>query len=192
MIKKMMLLASALAALVAFAVPATASADSWADNGVALGAGVDITQNYEGFLQFNTGPGGVFGCEVTITITTNGPSAAQVTKFSPTTETCVGTVAFEGCKLIADKSNVNFSINNAITPLVVTKPEGRITIHNEYQAGTCKGGQTTSHLEFNSVNAAVEGTNPINKLTISGTAINGVTAAGSLVPEGTATLGLVN
>ncbi|HEX5712776.1 MAG TPA: hypothetical protein VFX85_05635 [Solirubrobacterales bacterium] len=192
MLKKMMLLASALAALVAFAVPATASADTWADEGVAIAAGADITQAYEGFLQFNTGATGTFGCDVTIKITTNGPHAAQVTEFAPTTGTCVGTVAFKGCKLIADKSNVPFDVSNASTPLGVTKAGGNITIHNEYEAGSCAGKQTTSHLEFAKISAAVEGTNPITKLTISGTSTVGVPASGSLTPENPVTLGIIN
>ena len=192
MLKKMMLLASALAALVAFAVPATASADTWAHNGVALSPEQDMTQSYEGFLQFNTGATGTFGCDVTIKITTNGPHAAQVTEFNPTTGTCVGTVAFKGCKLIADKSNVPFNVSNAATPLSVTKAGGNITIHNEYEAGSCAGKQTTSHLEFATISAAVEGTNPITKLTISGTSTVGVPASGALTPEPTATLGIIN
>jgi len=189
MLKKMMLLASAVAAFAAFAIPATASADTWADNGVAIGAGVEITQSYEGTLSFNAGPAGTFGCEVTATIVTNGPGAAQITKFAPTTSTCVGTVAFKGCKLIKDSSTVPWSVSNATTPLIVTTTA---TIHNEYEAGSCAGKQTTSHLEFKEIKITVEGTNPIQKLTISGSSTEGIPASGSLVPEGTATLGLVN
>ncbi|HEX5712777.1 MAG TPA: hypothetical protein VFX85_05640 [Solirubrobacterales bacterium] len=193
MLKKTILLAAALAAFVAFAVPATASADKWAKEGISLGAGQEITQAYEGFLQFNTGATGTFGCDVTITIKTNGPSEAQVTSFSPTTGTCVGTVAFKGCKLIADKSNVPFNVSNASTPLGVTRVGGgNITIHNEYEAGSCAGKQTTSHLEFATISAAVEGTNPISKLTISGTSTVGVPASGSLTPESPAVLGIIN
>jgi len=198
MLKKMMLLASAVAALAAFAIPATASADTWADNGVAIMAGADITQSYEGFLQFNTGPLGVYGCEFTATVTTNGPHAATITKFAPTTEPCVGTIAFEGCTLIGHTSNTPWDLGNATTPLAASKAGGNITMHFEYKAKTCRGTQTTSHLEFSSLSIAVEGTNPITKLTVSGKSTTGIPISGSLVPEQTgsnpsvSTLGLVN
>jgi hypothetical protein len=195
MFKKMTMLVVAAAAVAAFVVPATASADSWAHNGVKLGAGIDMTQNYEGVLGFDTGPTGKFTCPVTVTITTSGPSQATITKFSPTTTECHGTIAFEGCHLIAHKTNLPaWEINNAATPLVVTKTGGNLTIHNEYEPGSCKGAQTTSHLEFKEVKVAVEGTNPIQKLTISGTATNGVPVSGSLTPHFPipATLGIIN
>jgi hypothetical protein len=189
MLKKMMVLAMALAAL---AVPASASADSWADAGTPIEAGADITQPYEGFLQFNTGPTGIFGCDVTVTITTEGPHVAEVTKFSPTTSTCVGTGAFKGCVLVKDTSNVPWDINNIATPLVVTKLGGNPTIHYEFKEKSCAAAQTTSHLEFAQINLAVEGTNPITKLTFSGKSTSGVPIEGSVKPEGTATLGLAN
>jgi hypothetical protein len=196
MLKKMMLLAVMALAATAFAVPASASADTWADNGVAIEEAEEVVQPYEGFLQFNTGATGVFGCQVTAVVVTNGPHAATITQFSPTTSTCEGTLAFKGCKLIKDVSNVPWDVSNATTPLVVTAPKKEekpqnITISNEYEKGSCAGGQTTSHLEFASINIAVEGTNPIKKLTISGKSTVGVPAEGSLTPEGTATLGIL-
>jgi hypothetical protein len=193
MIKKIMLLASALAALVAFAVPAVASAGQWTDNGTILTEGQKITQSYEGFLQFNTGPTGTFGCDVTITIETNGPTAGQVTAFNPTTATCIGTIAFKGCKLIGHTSNKSFNINNTGNPLKITKGAENITIRNEYEAGSCAGKQTTSHLEFANINATYEanaGTTLIEKLTISGSSTAGVPAEGSLTPEAPLTLGI--
>jgi len=186
-----MLLLSVGTVFAGFVVPAFASADSWADNGVALAAGEQITQSYEGFVQFNTGPTGAFGCQVTVTMMTNGPNAAQITKFSPTTSTCEGTTAFKGCKLVKDSSNLPWDVSSAATPLVVTRAGGNITFHNEYEAGTCTGKQTTSHLEFKEVKLAVEGTNPITKLTVSGKSTAGISLEGSLIPEGTATLGIL-
>jgi hypothetical protein len=187
-----MLLTAALAALVGLAVPAVASADKWADEGILLEAGQRIKQSYEGFLGFNTGVTGSFGCDVTITITTYGPNEAQVTSFSPTTETCVGTVAFKGCKLIKHSSDVPWNVSNVSTPLSVTKAAGNLITHSEYEKGSCAGKQTTSHLEYASISAAVEGTSPITKLTFSGTSIPGIPITGSLSAESPATLGIVN
>jgi hypothetical protein len=192
MIKKMMLLVSALAALIAFAVPAPASADRWADNGVALTEAWHMNQSYEGNFVFNTGPTGKLECPVTITVTAYGPNIGAITSFNSTTAACKGTVAFAGCLVTTDISNISWSINNATTPLVVTKPGGNMTLHYFYASGTCAAKHVTSHLEFASFNLAVEGTNPITKLTISGTATTGVIASGSFTPESTATLGLVN
>jgi hypothetical protein len=191
MLKKMMLLAMAVAAVAAFAVPAAASADVWTDNGTVLEPEEDITQAYEGVLTFNTGATGTFGCNVTIVVTTNGPEAAQITKFSPTTTSCVGTVAFKGCELIEDLSNTPWDVHNATTPLVVTKAGANMTIFNKYKAGSCAGGQTSSHLEFKQVEIDVEGGNPtITGLKLTGAATNGVPVSGTVTPESPTTLGI--
>jgi len=190
MLKKMMLLALMALAATAFAIPTSASADQWIYEGAEIGEGEELEQAYEGVLSFNTGPTGAFGCQVTAMVITEGPEAGRVTSFSPTTGTCTGTIAFKGCVLAHHTANVPWRIGLASTPLVVTKPGGNLTIHNEYLPETCAGKQTTSHLEFKEIKAAVEGTNPITKLVISGTATNGVPASGSLTPEGTARLGI--
>jgi hypothetical protein len=190
MIKKMMLLVSALAAFAALAVPATASADTWADNGVALSPGQDIAQSYEGYFGLDVGPLGKFGCQTTISVTTSGPHAATVTKFAPTTATCTGTIAFADCKMVNDTSNVPWNIGNASTPLTLSKSPGNMTIH--YTFVGCAGKQTTLHQEFAGLSVSPEGTNPITKLLISGTSTSGTPFSGVFVSEGTATRGLVN
>jgi hypothetical protein len=183
-------LASLAVAGVSLAAPTSAAADQWADNGVSIGSGVQITQAYEGYLVINTGATGQFECEATITLQTNGPSAAQVTSFNTTT-TCFGTVAFKDCQLIAEKFNLPWTVNNFLTPLKVTGPGvENVRLHNEYSVNSCAGKQTTSQLEFAVLNIQTEGTNPITKLTISGKSTSGVPISGSLLPEGTPTLGL--
>jgi hypothetical protein len=181
-------------AVAALCLPAVASADQWADNGKAIGAGVHIGESYEGFVQFNAGAVGTFGCDVTMLLDTEGPTSAFVTTFTPTTSTCKGTVAFAGCKAIADSTKTPWHVDNALTPLLATGVGGNVAFNFSFQAGSCAGKQTQSFIEFLSVRLAVEGTNPITKLTISGTATSGISISGSLTPEFPAapTLGIVN
>jgi len=189
MLKKMMLLAVAAAALVAFVVPASASADVWTDNHNTLEEGQTANQSFEGVLKFFAGPTTTFACNVTVEIEAEGPSGGRVTKFNPTTTECEGTGGFAGCELEADSSNISegWNINIASTPILVTASSGNITIHNEY-AG-CAAPDTD--LAFTSITVTptqVEGT--ITKLSISGTATNGAVAAGSVTPESSLTLGI--
>jgi hypothetical protein len=190
--KKVMLLASAVGVFAALAIPASAAADSWAVGGTVLQPGEVIEQPYEGFLQFNTGATGTFGCDVTAVIKTNGPHAAEITTFTPTTSTCVGTVAFKGCKVIKDTNNLSWDINNLTTPLVVTKPAGKITFHYEFEKNSCAAKHVTSHLEFNEINLAVEGTNPITNFTVSGKSTTGIPLGGNLKVEEPMVLGIAS
>ena len=176
--KKLTLLAGMALAVVAFAIPASASAGAWQHNGAPLSG--HLEQSYEGRLAFNTGVNGQFSCQVTVTITAEGPNNAQIQEFEPTTGTCEGQIAFKGCELIHHTANLPWSVNNSANPVVVTKPEGKVTIHNIYGKGTCAGKQETSHLEFNEVKAQVTGQEPITALHISGQATNGVPASGTL------------
>jgi hypothetical protein len=190
MLKKMTLLAMAVAAIAAFAVPASASAATdWTDNGAVVANGVDISQGFEGKLQFAVSGVGTFGCEVTIKITITGPTSAEITQFNPTTSTCVGTGAFEKCKLKSDKSTVPWTITNGATTLAVTASP--LTVFNEYEAGCGVG--ATSDLVFEAgitvTPTLVEGR--ITSLAIAGTSTSGAVASGSVVPEaGSKTIGL--
>jgi hypothetical protein len=202
-------------ALVAFAVPATASAtDVWTDwNGLkheTLGVGKTASQSFEGFLGFTTPSPPLpvkssFGCNVTVEIRAEGPSGGKVTKFVPTTTECDGTGIFAGCVLREDFSNIttidiiegeeevteNWAIDVSPTPAKVTATSGDLTIHNIYQE--CPSGVTTSHLEFGSLvvtpNLTGEGT--IAALSISAGATNGATiVSGTVTPENGLTLGI--
>jgi hypothetical protein len=192
MLKKMMLLAVAAAAIAAFVVPASASADVWTNGGAVLEGEETANQSYEGVLTFNAGEAvGTFGCQVTVEIEASAGSLGAITKFNPTTSTCSGTKAFSGCVLKKDTSSIasGWHISIVSTPFTVTASSGNLTIHNEYEG--CAGGQTTTHLEFKSVTATPEVVGGIiQKITISGFATNGVFASGVLTAEGTATLGV--
>jgi hypothetical protein len=210
MLKKMMLLAISVGALVAFAVPATASAtDVWTDwNGLkhqTLGGGNTANQAFEGLIVFTTGlPLPVesgFGCQVTVEIRAVGPSGGKVTKFNPTTKECVGTGIYDGCTLKGDTTNIRteeeeeffdrWSINVSETPATVTNTIGNLTFHYIYEG--CPSGVTGSHLEFASISVTptlnVDGT--ITALSLSGTATNGATKiSGTVTPEAGLTLGV--
>ena len=181
-------------AVVAIAGPATASAQNltWTHGGSHLGNGIHATQSFKGFLDFTLKevPGltkhGVFGCEVTATITAVGPSGGTVTKFDPVTNSCVGEGFFNECELVNDVSTVPWTVDLKPTDIDVTN----IKITNTY--ANCESGVGGSVLEFGSVTITphLEG-GLIKELTVSGTSTNTlVTATGTLGLDGAATLGL--
>jgi hypothetical protein len=191
MLKKMMLLAMAVGALVAFAAPAVASADVWTDDGVALEEEQTAVQAFEGELSFSikTPFPSTFGCQVTVLIEAEGPSGGRVTSFSPTTETCAGNGVFTGCKLVGDSNNGPWNIDVTNTPATVSASSGNLTILNVYSS--CAFGLTGSHLEFPSVTVTpTQSGGRITALAISGEATNGAIASGSVTPEEGPTLGL--
>ena len=180
MLKKMMLLAVSAAALVAFSVPAAQA------NGPVFNT---ETEEFEGFLHFHreetgTLPTGVFGCEVTISVTGGGNTTAEVTEFTPTTETCKGEGLFTGCQLVTHHANVPFSVHsNTDHSLTVEKEGGNVTMLNAYSG--CVFGVPGAHLEFESVSVVPHPTEgPISTLTVHGTTTNGgITATGTLHAE---------
>ncbi len=189
MLKKMMLLAMAVAAIAAFAVPASASAATdWTHNDVLVPAGSNFSQSFEGKLSFTVAPPIVpvhstYGCQVTIEINVTGPTAATVKKFNPTTSTCEGTGVFAGCKLKADKNNIpaaGWAIENLVTDLAVKHPTAGtdLTIFNEYEGCAVP----SSDLEFKEVTVTptLNAGKTITSLAISGTSTTGAVASGSL------------
>ena len=198
MLKKMMLLAMSVGALVAFAAPASASAaDVWTDwNGAehaTLEEGQTAEQAFEGVLSFSANsPLGVstFSCNVTVLVEAEGPAGGQITKFAPTTGSCSGNKIFTGCELVGDSNNGPWNIDVSTTPATVTKSGGNVTISNTYS--NCAFGLTGSHLEFTSVSVTptLNGEGTITSLAISGTSTSGAVASGSVEPEEGLTLGI--
>jgi len=197
MLKKMTLLAMAVGALIAFAVPAVASAaDQWTYEDAAIpNNGSEVVETYEGLLSFTTPSPplpvhSTFGCQVTVAIvatgTANGTGHAEVVEFNPTTTECSGTGVFTGCHLIADESNPPWTVDIGATDLTVTGP---ITIHNTYTS--CPAGPE-SNLAFNSITAETTSTTAgIQTIHIHGVATNGVTTAfGTVHAEGEGLLGV--
>jgi len=192
MAKKIVLLAVMALVAVVVAIPASASADVWTDNGIQLGEGETANQSFEGFLQLNAGANGTLGCQVTVEIEAEGPSGGRITKFNPTTSTCEGTKVFAGCVVTSDSSNIGggWNISSASTPLSVTAAGGlNLTLHVHFKS--CFSALTTIHIEFGAWFLSVTlSSGLISKLSVSGTSTTGVVISGSLTPESTPTLGL--
>jgi len=190
MLKKITLLAMAVAAVAAFAVPASASAASthWTDNDVVVGNNVDITAPFEGEFGFTAGSN-TYKCNVTIVITVTGPTSAEITRYEPTTGSCVGTGVFANCTLKAHRNNVPWSITSNATDLTIAKVEGNVTIKHEYSGCLVP----SSHLEFPKIIATptLNAGGTITSIALAGTSTTGAVESGSLAPEGSPTLGLV-
>jgi hypothetical protein len=144
MFKKMMLLASMALAAVAFAVPASASALEWTDNGSAFeGTASDTLTGFFGFG--NPEPGKTkFGCVVHFGFSvTGGSTTGSLNSYTPTTATCKGEGAFTGCELVEDATTIPAGTAIHITgtnSATVTAPEVEeeiqpIVLHNVYNAG---------------------------------------------------------
>jgi len=134
MLKKMMLLAGMALAAIAFAVPASASAQVW--NGTH-------TDTLTGFISFGNPVAGQskFGCEAHAAFTVEeGTTTGELETFVPTTETCVGEGAFAGCSLVEDETTIPAGTAIHITEtnkVTLTTPIGSpIVIHNVYNS-TC-------------------------------------------------------
>ena len=188
MLKKMMLLATAVAAIAAFAIPASASAtDVWLANGETLGAEETATQSYEGLLEFTAPSVGSFGCEVTLTIMAEGPSGGTVTTFAPTTSSCSGTGVFSGCKLVHHTSNiakgwkVDISATGGVTPASITIPGAFMTFSHVYEGCMVP----SSSLSFASITLTptLGFEAEVEHFHMHGVSTSGATTAGSVEPE---------
>jgi hypothetical protein len=107
MFKKMMLLASTALAAVAFAVPASASALEWTDNGSAFPGTASDTLS--GLITFgNPAPGQIkFSCVVHAGFSvTGGTTTGSLSSYTVTTETCVGGGSLANCTAVADSATV--------------------------------------------------------------------------------------
>ncbi len=182
MFKKMMLLALAAAALVAFAVPASASAaNEWIGN---------HEDTLTGKLSFGNPAAGQtkFGCETNTTLDVfGGTSTGEVTAFTPTTATCSGEGAFAGCTLTKDEttlptvlgtSQVKVHITAATTMKLTTPPGNPIVLHNTYGGGCLIESSTLTVSELH-LKAAADN---LTDVTVSGVAVSHVTIGGVVQP----------
>lgn len=138
-LKKIMLLATAVCALAAFAVPASASASHhFTDNTEAIGAG-GVETDLHGNMAFTNVFGG-YECTVTsdVTFTTED---AHVTSFDIDTKECEGAGVLENCKLIGHEATVTgqkLSASNPATATIVEENtnitiEHELALHNEFE-----------------------------------------------------------
>jgi hypothetical protein len=184
MIKKMMLLAMAVGALVAFAAPSVASAHQWTYEGAVIPEGKVVQEEYEGFLSF-TSPApplpihSTFGCEVTAVVqvagTEDGTGHANATQFSPTTPTCVGTGIFAGCVLASHENTAPWTIDINPADLTITD----VKIINFYAEGCAVPGSELTFKEITGVTTS--NSTGIQTIHISGLASNGFTSASGTV-----------
>lgn len=165
-IRKMVLLACAAVATVAFAVPAAASAVEWTKETSPL------TQNenaeFTGTAGFETpGVGGV-ECVVHVPVTLEPGSTGTVDDFEITTSTCEGFGIFADCELVDHELTGMPWIMHATVQEDGTRDVDitNIVIHNEFDP-ECEIQNVT--LTFGSVTATPDKADPISHITLSGT-----------------------
>lgn len=189
MFKKMMLLASMALAAVAFAVPASASAFEWTDEGAPVEGEAPTTAS--GFLSFgNPAPGqNKFGCVVDVGITAEEAGAGKLTEFSPTTSTCKGEgPAFAKCSLKED-SITGLPATVTITGTNTLTINGTLVLHNVYSGPECPVEKST--LTVSDATITLENSN-LTKMTLSGfgeahTTVGGVTTSATVALFGSLT-----
>jgi hypothetical protein len=192
--RKITILASLALGALAFAIPASASAEvTWTDRHMHVGNGEKTAEKpFEGFLEFFAGGENTFGCQVTVKVIAEGPNKGEVTSFQPTTTECVGKGVFVGCQIEKHTANTPWDLDlteNETITVTPRPPAEDLTIHNEYKEGCAV---PTSHLEFPdaTLTPTLDGEGTITSLSLSGVATTGPVAAGSVSPEEGTTLGI--
>jgi hypothetical protein len=157
--------ASALAAMAAMALPASASASVWLHEGNALKEHVELSLTGGEVIEVS---GAAMLCEAGATMTTEGGSSAQITAYNINKASCVGLAGnLEGCEvtaatptglpwsvgvnsvdLTANNVSVGYSFNKACAiqkietsfPKLTLTPEepSAITLFHFSQEGTAK------------------------------------------------------
>jgi len=186
MFKKMMLLAGMALSAIAFAVPASASAFEWTDEGGAFEG--TATDTLSGRISFGNPEAGKtkFGCIAHAGLNVKGGSTTgSLTSFSPTTGTCSGEGTFAGCTLAEDSTTIPASASLDITgtnTVTLTTAAGEpIVLHNVYKVGCPieKSTLTVSHLTITGTNSN------LTDATVSGTATSHVWVGGVQQPAST-------
>lgn len=160
-IKKVLLLSSMALALVAFVVPASASALTLKDSGAEV---VNKEAELRGPISFSSLGGGI-QCEGDAKITVNG-QVVRVSSLTITTTTCVGSGGLAGCTVTGDSvTNIPWTIDVDATLLTITG----VTIHNTLSPTTGKTcSPKTLKIEFAVVKATPDSTTAIHSVSISG------------------------
>jgi hypothetical protein len=183
MLKKMMLLASLALAVVAFAAPASASAQGTLFDGTTpIPTGNHITLETTGVISFDVPElASSFGCNShpKVTLVSGHPSTGTVEAFNITTSECAGTGLLEGCVLANDTTNKP-AVDVSATVLTITN----IEINNVFAEGCIVPG---SKLTFPAVVATPDNTKSISSVKVSGNGVDDVTG---LLIEATGTLNI--
>jgi hypothetical protein len=179
MFKKIIVIGAAVAAMAAVMAPAALANLEFNE----------AEESYEGRLAFEAPAPfvGTFGCEVTVTVSSEGGETATVNTFEPTTGTCSGNGLFAGCKLKAHVSSAPFTAHTDATDLTITDLPGEVTVQNQYES--CENELPGSHLAFEVVtgqqtNSTGGHLGRIHQIHISGKATSGAIASGSVTAEG--------
>lgn len=180
-IKKMLLLASMALAAIAFAAPATASAE-WTHEGEPIGDKANISLS--GTVGFAGAGGAAFECVVHSSVTLEPGTTGTVKSFQITTNTCKGTGPLENCVLANDTViGLPWVVHTNGTAMTITD----VTITNHYVDNTPACPVHTTVLHFASATATPDSTSAMSSVTVSGTATSGAVAFGSfaVTPAGT-------
>jgi hypothetical protein len=142
-LRKMTLLAGMALAAIAFAIPATASAEStpfWLKNHDPL---VDeATLSFFGTVQFETENGGVHCEETEVHVVTEPPHTGYVEDFTIETDSCEGFGLLEGCKIVKhDLTHKPVAHATDDTDIAITE----VALWNEYDE-SCPVETTEQHL----------------------------------------------
>jgi hypothetical protein len=130
MVKKLMLLAAAIAAFAAFAVPASASAAEVLMEGNPLAE--EVEESYSGPASFSNENGGVECENVTATINFENGTMGNVTAFQGDGCETIGALHALGCHVAAVvPTNLPWTVDVNATDLTITG----VTIDNAFQPG---------------------------------------------------------
>jgi len=173
MAKKLMLLALSVAALAAFVVPASASADHYFHNGGAIPGG-HIVETYSGTVQYTTHePAPVIGvhCATSAVEVTIETESAQVISFAGLG--CTGVDGFSECTV--NTAGVPGLAIGLEAPWPISVASGSLEIENlfifnEFEEG-CQLGETSVPALFfeGTVTATPTVAGNLGQLTLSGT-----------------------
>jgi hypothetical protein len=102
-------MATALAAMAALALPASASAAVWKHEGKTLEKKVELSLTGGEFIEVS---GAVMLCESSATMTTEGGSTAKITAYDVNEASCIGLAGkLEGCEVTAaTPKNLSWSV----------------------------------------------------------------------------------
>jgi hypothetical protein len=186
--KKMMMLAGVALAAIAFAVPASASAE-WTDDGASFSG--SVTDVLTGKISFGNPAAGQtkFGCQAEADFDVfGGTTTGELTSFVPNTATCEGEGAFAECQLESDSTTIPADTTLHLVgaeKITLTTPLGEpIVIHNVYKS-PCPIEKTTLTVE--DLTLTTNGRTDLTDVTIEGTGLSHTTTRSPTV-ESTATV----
>jgi hypothetical protein len=176
--KKLIMLATAVAAVAAFALPASASAAEWHMEGNPVVGNPKIGAS--GTFGFAGGYDCTMHMEIELT---GGTDVGHITKFEVTTSTCVikETLKAIGCTALSADTFTSGTVTDTGTDIEINN----FALHLTFTGGSlCAGGisLTLSSIAGSPVTAEVDNVNAITKITkVSGNLHNSFTGGNSAI-----------